>query len=74
MTFGQEENLRYERQLIIPEIGKKGPELIKKAMVFIAGLGGPGSLNQLLNQIRHSYISQDLPCAIAITIYYDFLF
>ena len=34
---------RYDRQLILKEVGKKGQEKLKKAMVFIAGAGGLGS-------------------------------
>jgi adenylyltransferase/sulfurtransferase len=34
---------RYDRQILIPEIGKQGQELLKKARIFIAGAGGLGS-------------------------------
>jgi molybdopterin/thiamine biosynthesis adenylyltransferase len=34
---------RYDRQMLIPEIGESGQELLKKAKVFIAGAGGLGS-------------------------------
>jgi len=34
---------RYDRQLMIREIGEKGQERLKKAKVFIAGAGGLGS-------------------------------
>ena len=38
-----DEQLRYARQVIIPEIGPAGQEKLKAARVFIAGLGGLGS-------------------------------
>jgi molybdopterin/thiamine biosynthesis adenylyltransferase len=34
---------RYRRQIILPEIGEKGQEKLKKARVFVAGVGGLGS-------------------------------
>lgn len=39
-----EELSRYERQLILPQIGEQGQEKLKSANVFIAGLGGLGSV------------------------------
>lgn len=41
--LSQEELIRYDRQILIPEIGRKGQERLKKAKVFIAGAGGLGS-------------------------------
>ena len=41
--LSQEELLRYDRQIMIPEIGREGQERLKKAKVFIAGAGGLGS-------------------------------
>ncbi|MCU0460002.1 MAG: HesA/MoeB/ThiF family protein [Bacteroidales bacterium] len=38
-----EEKVRYQRQLIIPETGEKGQELLKKASVLVIGAGGLGS-------------------------------
>ncbi|PKN29931.1 MAG: adenylyltransferase [Deltaproteobacteria bacterium HGW-Deltaproteobacteria-21] len=38
-----EELVRYDRQILIPEIGKSGQERLKNAKVFIAGAGGLGS-------------------------------
>jgi len=38
-----DEQLRYARQVIIPEIGPAGQEKLKAARAFIAGLGGLGS-------------------------------
>ena len=38
-----EELERYSRQIMIPQIGKKGQEKLKRAKVFIAGVGGLGS-------------------------------
>jgi len=34
---------RYSRQIMIPQIGEKGQEKLKRAKVFIAGAGGLGS-------------------------------
>jgi molybdopterin-synthase adenylyltransferase len=45
MEFTREEKLRYNRQLIIPEIGEEGQKRIKQAKVFIAGIGGLGSIS-----------------------------
>ena len=39
----QEELNRYDRQILIPEIGRAGQEKLKKARVFVAGAGGLGS-------------------------------
>jgi molybdopterin/thiamine biosynthesis adenylyltransferase len=43
--FSEEELLRYQRQLIMPGIGMEGQMKIKGARVFIAGLGGLGSIS-----------------------------
>jgi molybdopterin-synthase adenylyltransferase len=45
MELTQEEKLRYNRQMIIPEIGETGQQKIKKAKVFVAGIGGLGSIS-----------------------------
>jgi molybdopterin-synthase adenylyltransferase len=45
MQLTQEEKLRYNRQIIIPEIGETGQQSIKAARVFIAGIGGLGSIS-----------------------------
>lgn len=37
------ERARYDRQIMIPEIGEKGQERLKQAKVLIAGAGGLGS-------------------------------
>ena len=34
---------RYDRQIMIADIGKEGQEKLKRARVFIAGAGGLGS-------------------------------
>jgi len=41
--LSQEELARYDRQIMIPEIGREGQERLKKAKVFVAGAGGLGS-------------------------------
>ncbi len=38
-----DETVRYQRQLMISEIGEKGQELLKKAPVLVIGAGGLGS-------------------------------
>jgi len=40
-----DERIRYDRQLRIPEIGTAGQKKLKEARVFIAGLGGLGSIS-----------------------------
>jgi adenylyltransferase/sulfurtransferase len=42
MLTGEELD-RYGRQIMIPQIGEKGQERLKRAKVFIAGAGGLGS-------------------------------
>ena len=44
-TLSSDERLRYERQLILPEIGEDGQKKLRDAKVFIAGLGGLGSVS-----------------------------
>ncbi|MBN1908060.1 MAG: HesA/MoeB/ThiF family protein [Deltaproteobacteria bacterium] len=41
--LSQDELARYDRQIMIPEIGLPGQERLKKSRVFIAGAGGLGS-------------------------------
>jgi len=41
--LSQEELVRYDRQIMIPEIGREGQERLKDAKVFVAGAGGLGS-------------------------------
>ena len=41
--LSQEELIRYDRQIMMPEIGRQGQERLKAAKVFIAGVGGLGS-------------------------------
>ena len=41
--LSKEETIRYHRQLMIPEIGDTGQELLKKASVIVIGAGGLGS-------------------------------
>ena len=45
MEFSKEELLRYNRQMRIPEFGEQGQEKIKNAKVFVAGIGGLGSIS-----------------------------
>ncbi|HSW39838.1 MAG TPA: HesA/MoeB/ThiF family protein [Acidobacteriota bacterium] len=45
MELSREEASRYSRQIIIPDIGEEGQKKIKKARVFVAGLGGLGSIS-----------------------------
>ncbi|MFN2313589.1 MAG: ThiF family adenylyltransferase [Bacteroidales bacterium] len=39
----KEESIRYNRQLIIPEIGERGQEELRNAAVLVIGAGGLGS-------------------------------
>jgi molybdopterin/thiamine biosynthesis adenylyltransferase len=43
-TFSREELTRYQRQLMIPEIGEAGQRKLREASVFLAGMGGLGSV------------------------------
>jgi len=43
-ALGDEELLRYARQVILPQIGAAGQEKLKAARVLIAGIGGLGCL------------------------------
>ena len=38
---------RYDRQIMIPNIGKEGQEKLKRTRVFIAGIGGLGSTSAI---------------------------
>ena len=44
-TLPSEEALRYHRQIILPEIGEEGQTKLRKARVFLAGVGGLGSVS-----------------------------
>ncbi|MCX7857599.1 MAG: HesA/MoeB/ThiF family protein [Deltaproteobacteria bacterium] len=45
MYLTEEEQKRYRRQIIIPSIGEEGQLKLKKSVVFIAGVGGLGSVS-----------------------------
>ncbi|MBN2337864.1 MAG: HesA/MoeB/ThiF family protein [Acidobacteria bacterium] len=45
MEFTPEELQRYNRQLIIPDIGEEGQRKLARAKVFVAGVGGLGSIS-----------------------------
>ncbi|MBN1570496.1 MAG: HesA/MoeB/ThiF family protein [Acidobacteria bacterium] len=45
MELTKEELLRYNRQIMIPEIGEEGQRKLKNAKVFVAGVGGLGSIS-----------------------------
>jgi molybdopterin/thiamine biosynthesis adenylyltransferase len=45
MEFTKEALLRYSRQIMIPEIGEEGQRKLKAAKVFVAGVGGLGSIS-----------------------------
>jgi adenylyltransferase/sulfurtransferase len=45
MALSKEELVRYSRQTVLPEIGLKGQEKLKKAKVCIVGVGGLGSVS-----------------------------
>lgn len=40
-----EEALRYHRQMMLPQIGEEGQMILKRSRVFLAGLGGLGSVS-----------------------------
>lgn len=44
-TLSKEELLRYNRQIMIPEIGEEGQKKLRAARVFVAGIGGLGSIS-----------------------------
>jgi molybdopterin-synthase adenylyltransferase len=44
-SLSPEEEVRYRRQLMLPEIGARGQQRLKRATVMIAGLGGLGSIS-----------------------------
>ncbi|MGA6925492.1 MAG: HesA/MoeB/ThiF family protein [Desulfosarcina sp.] len=44
-SLSDDEQVRYARQLIMPEIGQSGQQRLKGATVLIAGLGGLGSVS-----------------------------
>ena len=44
-SISSEEAIRYNRQLILPEIGPQGQIKLKQARVLIAGVGGLGSVS-----------------------------
>jgi molybdopterin-synthase adenylyltransferase len=45
MELTQGELLRYSRQILIPDIGEAGQKKIRDAKVFVAGIGGLGSIS-----------------------------
>jgi sulfur-carrier protein adenylyltransferase/sulfurtransferase len=47
MILDNEEKIRYDRHLKVPEIGEKGQISLKKASVLIVGAGGLGSASSL---------------------------
>ncbi|VEN73609.1 Sulfur carrier protein adenylyltransferase [Candidatus Desulfarcum epimagneticum] len=44
-SLSSEEKKRYGRQIIIPGVGETGQKALKEACVFVAGLGGLGSVS-----------------------------
>jgi len=45
LSLSNEENLRYRRQLSMPEIGTRGQQHLKQSTILIAGLGGLDSIS-----------------------------
>ncbi len=45
MELAKEELLRYNRQMMIPEVGEEGQLKIRDAKIFVAGIGGLGSIS-----------------------------
>jgi len=44
-NLSSEEYNRYNRQIILPEVGEEGQKKLRNAQVFIAGIGGLGSVS-----------------------------
>jgi molybdopterin/thiamine biosynthesis adenylyltransferase len=44
-SLSKEEEVRYRRQLIVPDVGAGGQRQLKQATIMIAGLGGLGSIS-----------------------------
>lgn len=44
-AFSEKELTRYQRQIIIPDIGESGQKKLKAARIFVAGAGGLGSIS-----------------------------
>ena len=44
IDLGPEESVRYSRQMSVPQIGENGQRKLKAASIFLAGLGGLGSI------------------------------
>ncbi|MDX2446358.1 MAG: HesA/MoeB/ThiF family protein [Desulfobacterales bacterium] len=40
-----QEHIRYSRQIMLPAFGEKGQNQLKRASIFVAGLGGLGSIS-----------------------------
>jgi molybdopterin-synthase adenylyltransferase len=40
-----EETLRYHRQMMLPQIGEEGQKRLQRSRIFLAGLGGLGSIS-----------------------------
>ena len=47
-VLDQNELVRYERQLLIPDFGEEGQEKLKSAHILIAGVGGLGCTSATL--------------------------
>jgi molybdopterin-synthase adenylyltransferase len=45
MEFTKDELQRYARQIMIPEVGESGQQKLRDAKVFVAGVGGLGSIS-----------------------------
>ncbi len=43
--MSKEEALRYQRQVILPQIGEEGQKKLQRSRIFLAGLGGLGSVS-----------------------------
>jgi len=65
-VFSSEELTRYQRQIMIPEIGEAGQKRLREASVFLAGMGGLGSVTAYylvasgighLRMVDHDHVS-----------------
>ena len=43
--LSEEETLRYHRQMMLPQIGEEGQKKLQRSRIFLAGLGGLGSIS-----------------------------